>query len=84
MGWFSWRGEGSGDTLQQGPGTGPIRNLSAGPVAAGQRKVFNLREGRFRLDTRKTFFTIRLVRQGNKLPRKVMDAPSPKEFKPGL
>lgn len=44
---FSLRAEGSGT-----PGT---RNSLAGPAATGERRVFNLREGRFRLDTRKTF-----------------------------
>jgi len=32
--------------------------------------------GKFRLDIRKTFFTVRVVRQWHRLPRKVVDAPS--------
>ena len=37
---------------------------------------FKLKEGRFRLDIRKKYFTIRLMRHRSRLPREVVDTPS--------
>ncbi|KAK4822461.1 hypothetical protein QYF61_015467 [Mycteria americana] len=42
---------------------------------------FKLKEVRFRLDLRKTFFTMRVVKHWHRLPREVGDAPSLETFK---
>ncbi|PKU43720.1 hypothetical protein llap_5966 [Limosa lapponica baueri] len=45
---------------------------------------FNLKEGQFRSDIWKKFFTVRMVRHWNKFPREVVDAPSLEVFKTRL
>ncbi|KFW66943.1 hypothetical protein AS28_10474, partial [Pygoscelis adeliae] len=42
---------------------------------------FKLKEGRFRLDIRKKFLTLRVVRHWNRSPREAVDAPSLETFK---
>jgi len=47
-------------------------------------KSFNLKEGRFRLDIRKKFYTVRVGRHWTRLPREAVAAPSLEVFKARL
>ena len=48
------------------------------------RNGFKLEEVRYRLNIRKTFFTVRVVRHWNRLPRDAVDASSLEAFKARL
>ena len=45
---------------------------------------FKLKLGKFRLDIRRKFFTQRVVKHWNRLPKEVVDAPSLEAFKARL
>jgi len=45
---------------------------------------FKLRQGTFTLDTRRKFFTQRVVTHWNRLPKEAVDAPSLEAFKARL
>jgi len=45
---------------------------------------FKLRQGKFRLDTGRNFFTQRVVTHWNRLPKEVVDVPSMEAFEARL
>lgn len=76
----------SGETLQHPSSTyrGPIREglLTRAWDDRTRGNTFELKEGRFRLDIKKKFFIVRMVKHRNRFPRGDVDAPSLEGFKP--
>jgi len=60
------------------------RLFSRACYAGTRNNGFKLREGRFRLDIRKKFFTVTVVKHWSRLPREVVEAPSLETFKARL
>ena len=72
------------DFLKGGSGAGGADLLSLVTSDGTQGDGMKLRQGKFRMDIRKGFFTERVVGHWNKLPREVVMAPSLLEFKEHL
>ena len=62
--------------LRRGCGEGGADLFSLGSSDTTHGNASELHQGSFRLDVRKHFFTERVVKHWNRLPRELVDAPS--------
>ncbi|KAK4815284.1 hypothetical protein QYF61_024043 [Mycteria americana] len=60
---------------------GGCREVGVGLFSQDKRKWPQVAPGRFRLDMRKFFFTERVIKHWNRLPREVVESPSLEVFK---
>jgi len=66
--------------LRRGLGAGAAELFSLGPSDSTRGNGSKLRQGRFRLEIRKHFFTERWSNPGRGFPERVVEAPSPQVF----